>query len=97
MTWAPAATSSVDLANALVGLPVAVVIVTLGLYAWRQISQGEMITGREHRETVAQMEHRIAQAEAARESAIEEARYWQSVALRALNVSEAAIGRGVGR
>lgn len=89
----PAATGSLDLAQALVGLPVAAVIVALSVYAWRQISDGAMLTAREHREAIAQMEIRIGTAETARDAAIEESRYWQSVALRALNVSEAALGR----
>lgn len=42
--------SAVGLSEALVGLPVAVVIVALCLYAWRLLSQGRVILGREHDE-----------------------------------------------
>lgn len=88
-----AATGSLDLAQAVAGLPVAVVLVLLSLAAWRLNSRGEILSGREHRETVAQMQIRITVAEDARDGALDEVRYWQSVALRALNVSEAALGR----
>jgi hypothetical protein len=87
---------SLDLAQALIGLPVAVVVVALALLAWRLNAKGELLTGREHRTMIAQIEHRLAEAERERDEAKAETRYWQSISLRALNVSEAALGRREG-
>lgn len=88
--------SAVDLGEALVGLPVAVVIVALALAAWRLNSKGELLTGREHREIVDQLNLRLAAETARADEAIVETRYWQGISLRALNVSEAALGRREG-
>lgn len=89
--------STVAGANALAGLPVAVVVVVVFLGAWRLNARGDLITGREHRgivdelrtghaATVTELERRATTAEA-------DVIRWQSAALRALNVSEAVLGR----
>ena len=70
-----AASDGVDLANAIVGLPVAGVIVLLALFGWRALSKGDLVVGREHR------------------AALDELAFYRSMALRLLNVSEAALGR----
>lgn len=90
---AASAPAGLDLAQALVGLPVAVVVVFLALSAWHLNATGKLITGREHREIVAQVEARAAIADDRAETAAKDARYWQGIALRALNLGEAALGR----
>lgn len=70
-----AQSSSVDLGQALVGLPVAAVIVILALLGYRALSKGDLVMGREHR------------------AALDELAFYRSMALRLLNVSEAALGR----
>ena len=70
-----AQSSPVDLGQALIGLPVAAVIVALALFGWRALSRGDLIVGREHRAT------------------LDELQFYRSMALRLLNVSEAALSR----
>lgn len=70
-----AQSSPIDVGQALVGLPVAAVIVALALFAWRALSKGDLVMGREHR------------------AALDELAFYRSMALRLLNVSEAALGR----
>lgn len=83
----------ISIADEIVGLPVAVVLVVIVLVAWRAISRGELLTGREHRALIAELEAAKDTAARERDEAKAEVRYWQSIALRALNVSEAALGR----
>lgn len=49
-TVASEAGPTVGVSEALVGLPVAVVIVALCLYAWRLLAAGKVVLGREHDE-----------------------------------------------
>lgn len=83
----------VEIGELLVGLPVAVAVVVLALLAWRKLSRGEILLSSHHEQIIAQLEARIVSAERERDVEAAEARYWQSIALRALNVSEAALGR----
>lgn len=92
----PSTPAGLDLAQALVGLPVAVVIVLLALATWRLNSTGALVTGREHRTIVEQLELRIATEADRADTSAAESRYWQGITLRALNVSEAALGRREG-
>ena len=40
--------ADVELAQALVGLPVAVVVIAISFMAWRALSAGKLVLGREH-------------------------------------------------
>ncbi len=83
----------IALADAIVGLPIAVVLVALVVIAWRANARGELLSGREHRALLREIETARDEAHRERDEAKAEVRYWQSIALRALNVSEAALGR----